>query len=149
MSVSYDLFTETFLSKITEYDFINLPDEDRTEIVDGYMKRAVSEFNRICKYDLSSTADDTSRQFNTDIPENEIDEIVDIISEAMIIQWLKPYLYKQELLENALNTRDFSTFSPEALLNRVKDLYKETCKKVKQDMREYSYNYGKLDELHL
>lgn len=40
MSVSYDLFTGAFLSKITEFEFINLPDEDKASIVDEYMKRA-------------------------------------------------------------------------------------------------------------
>lgn len=149
MNITYDLFTEAFLSKITEYEFVKLPDEDKEKIVDGYMKKAIVEFSKVCKYDLSSAANDEARQFDVEVPENEVDEIVDIISEAMIIQWLKPYLYKQELLENALNTRDFTTYSPEALLNRVKELYNETRKKVKQDIREYSYNYGKLDELHL
>ena len=52
MSISYDVFTGAFLGKVTEYDFLRLDDHDRNATVDGYMKRACAEFNKICKYDL-------------------------------------------------------------------------------------------------
>ena len=45
MSVSYDIFTGHFLDKVKEYDFIKLDEYDRTKVVDGYMKRACSQFN--------------------------------------------------------------------------------------------------------
>lgn len=149
MGIPYNNFTGAFLSKISEYDFINIPEEDRTEIVDGYMKRAFSAFKKICKYDFVSNANDISREFDVDIPEENIDEIVDIVSDGMIVQWLKPYVYKQELLENVLNTRDFTTYSPAELLHRVGSAYAKAQKDYTQAIREYSYNTGRLDELHL
>lgn len=149
MAVSYDAFTGAFLSKISEYDFINIPNEDRTAIVDGYMKRAIQAFKKNCKYDLVSTGDDTVREFTVDIAYTDIDEIVDIVSDGMIVQWLKPLAYKQELLENALNTRDFTTYSPAELLHRVSEVYTKAQKDYIRAIREYSYNNGKLSELHL
>lgn len=149
MSIPYDSFLGAFLSKISEYDFISLPDEDRNAIVDGYMKRAVAAFKKNCKYDLSSNTDDESREFSVDIPETDVDELIDIISEGMVVQWLKPYVYKQELLENTLNTRDFTTYSPAELLHRVGEAYKKAQRDYTQAIREYSYNNGKLSDLHL
>lgn len=149
MSIPYDTFTGAFLAKITEYDFIRIPDEDRTTIVDGYMKRAVNDFKKNCKYDLTSTGDDDTREFSVSIAEADVDEIIDIVSEGMIVQWLKPYVYKQDLLENVLNTKDFTTYSPSELLHRVSNAYAKAQKDYKQAIREYSYNYGKLSELHL
>ena len=149
MSIPYDSFLGAFLSKISEYDFIDLPDEDRDEIVDGYMKRAVSAFKKNCKYDLSSSANDALREFSVDIPEADADELIDIVSDGMVVQWLKPYIYKQELLENKLNTRDFTTYSPAELLHRVGEAYKKAQKDYTQAIREYSYNNGKLSDLHL
>ena len=55
--------------------------------------------------------DDTLREFTDDFDESDIDEIIDILTEGMLVHWLKPYLYKQELLENSLNTADFTTYS--------------------------------------
>ena len=97
MSISYDAITNAFLSKVTEFEFLQIPEEDRTTIIDGYMKRAVTAFKNVCQYDLTAY-DDTLREFTDDFGEADIDELLEIISEGMIVQWLKPYVYKQELL---------------------------------------------------
>lgn len=149
MSVPYDLFTRAFLSKISEYDLIQLDEADRTEIVDEYMKRAISAFKKSCGHDLFSTRDDMIREFMIDIPDEDIDELAEIISEGMVVQWLKPYVYKQELLENVLNSRDFSTYSPAELLLRVGNAYSKAQKDYTQMIREYSFNHGDLTALHL
>ena len=149
MSVSYDIFTGAFLSKITEFELLKLADIECQELVDGYMKRAISSFSRVCKYDLISTSDDINRVFNIDIDDDSIDEIVDIVSEGMVVQWLKPYVYRQEILENAINTRDFTTYSPAELLMRVGDAYSKAQKDYTQMIREYSFNKGNLSDLHL
>ena len=148
MSISYDVFTGAFLGKVTEYGF---PTDafDRNKVVDAYMKRAISEFKKVCKYDLVSTADDNIREFLVDIPPEDIDELATIISEGMLVQWMKPYLYRQENLENALNTRDFSGYSPAALLSQIRDTYNMVQRGFTNMVREYSYNHGDLTDLHL
>lgn len=147
MSISYDTFSEAFLSKVTEYGFPT-KDFERNSMVDGYMKRALSEFKKICKHDLSAYADDKIREFLIDIPSDELDEIVNIVSEGMLVQWMKPYVYRQENLENVLNTKDYSTYSPAELLFRIKDTYTMVKKDFTNMMREYSYNHGDLASLH-
>ena len=149
MGVSYDLFGGAFLAKITEYEFLQLPAADRTQIVDGYMKKAIVAFKKNCKYDLTTTADDSSREFGVDIADEDIDELAEIISEGMVVQWLKPYIYQQENLQNALNTRDFSTYSPAELLMRIGNAYEKAQKDYIQMIREYSYNHGDLSDLHI
>lgn len=149
MSIPYDSFIGSFLNKITEFEFVAIPTEDSTKIVDGYLKRAVNAFRKNCRYDLTSAINDETREFDVDIPDEDIEEIIDIVSEGMVVQWLKPYVYKQELLENALNTRDFTTYSPAELLKQVKDAYNGAQKDYTQMIREYSYNHGDLTDLHL
>ena len=149
MSVPYDKFTDAFLSKVTEYDFIKMRDYERNSMIDGYMKRVIAEFRKICKYDLSTTADDIAREFRVEIPEDDLDEILDIVSEGMLVQWMKQYITKQENLENILSTRDFSTYSPAALLQRVREVHDSIRKDFTNMMREYSYNHGDLSDLHL
>lgn len=149
MSVPYDLFTGAFLAKITEYEFANMADHERCAQVDGYMKRAISAFKKICKYDLTTTADDNIREFDVEIEQEDLDEVVDIVSEGMLVQWMKPYTYQQESLENALSTKDFSTYSPAELLLRIGNAYAAARKEFTSMMREYSYNHGDLTDLHL
>ena len=149
MSVSYDVFTDAFLSKITDFEIFRLDDETRVSAVDGYMKRAISQFSHICEYNFDNTGDDTVREFSVDIPVSHLTEIADIVSEGMLVQWLKPYVFKQELFENALNTKDFSTYSPAELLMRIGNAYAQAQKNFTQLIREYSYSHGDLTELHL
>lgn len=149
MGIPYDAFTSAFLSKITEYEFLSIPDENRVTIIDGYMKRAITSFNKICVFDFTGAADDGNREFNLDVPDEDMDEILEIVSEGMVVQWLKPYLYKQELLESVLNTRDFTTYSPAEMLARVGSAYQNAQRDYTQMVREYSFNHNDLTELHL
>ena len=148
MSVPYDMFTGAFLGKVTEYDFISLDEYDRNNMVDGYMKRACSQFDKICKYDLSDR-DDLIRQFRMNVPDDEIDEILDIVSEGMLVQWMKPYVFKQDNLVQLLNTKDFTAYSPAELFRQISSAYSSANKRFVGMMREYSYNHGDLTELHL
>lgn len=151
MSLSYDVFTTAFLSKITEYDLLTLDDNSRHEVVDGYMHKSLNNgtFKKVCKYNFSAIKDDDNRVFDIEIPDDILDEIVDIVSEGMVTYWLKPYVNKQEILENVLNTKDFTTYSPAELLLRVGNAYKDTHKQYMNMIREYSYNHGDLTDLHL
>ena len=149
MSIPYDTFVGAFLAKITEYDLLSLSEYDQEQAVDGYLKRAVSAFKYICTYNLTDSADDNERVFNVDVNPNDVDELVEIISEGMLVQWLKPYVYKQEILSNVLNSRDWTTYSPAEMLMRVGNAYKKAQDDYTQMIREYSYNHGDLTVLHL
>jgi len=149
MSISYDDFTNAFLSKILEYNFLSLDLEEATSIVDGYMITAISQFKKNCLYDLTTTRDDEHRTFDVDISAEDKDEIVDIIACGMVVQWIKPYVNQQELLQNVLSTRDFDTYSPAELLLRVGNAYKSAQKEFVQAIREYSYNHGDLTSYHI
>ena len=148
-NIQYDLFINASLQKISEFDFLTLDEEDRNEIVEGYMHRAISEFSYVCSYDLVSTRNDELREFEVEIPDRILLEIINIVTEGMLVQWMKPYMYNQELLQNVLNTRDYTTYSPSELLYRVTEAYKESQQNFTRMIREYSYRHGDLTVLHL
>ena len=54
-----------------------------------------------------------------------------------------------QLLQNVLNTRDFTQYSPAELLLRVGNAYAKAQHDYTQMIREYSYNHGDLGDLHL
>jgi len=150
MILPYDAFTEAFLDKVTEYKFCRLPQENRQAIVDGYMKRACAQFSEVCMYNISE-GDDVERTYT--IGDNatpaEIDEIIDIVTEGMLVQWFKPYFFKQENLENMLATADYTRYSPAELTYRITNAYKTCNKEFVARMREYSYRHGDLTNLYI
>ena len=148
MSIAYDSFVSAFLDKVKTYEFLKLEEDGRDNIVLGYFRRALSGFKWVCEYDFS-LYDAETRCFTDEFKEADIDEIIDIVSEGMIVQSMKPYTYSQQNLENVLNTRDFTTYSPAELLMRVGNAYEKAQKDFTKMMREYSYNHGDLTDLHL
>lgn len=147
MSVSYDDFVGAFLNKITEYEFIKMDDEDRERVVDLYLHNACAEFQHICLYDLTDYNDET-RVFNFDVAPEDRYELINIISQGMVVQWFSMYFHKQDNLENLLNTRDFTAYSPAELTYRITNAYEKTSKKFTQMMRDYSYFHNDLTVLH-
>lgn len=152
MSITYDSIREDFLLKINEFkllDLINRGDDDyAAKVIDSYMRRAISEFKHVCGYDFS-LKDDESGEFVDEFSIGDVDEIVNIITDGMVVQWLKPYVNQQELLENTINTRDYTTYSPSELLYRIGNAYNKAKFDYVQATREYSYNHGDLTTLHL
>lgn len=149
MSIPYGAFTGAFLSKISEFELLGLDDNIRSEVIDGYRKRAITAFRKNCRVDLFTTGDDELQEYCVEVSEEDADELVDIISEGMVVQWLKPFVYQQELLQNVLNTRDYTLYSPAELLMRVGNAYAKAQKDYTQMIREYSYNHGDLTDLHI
>lgn len=148
MTVSYDIFTKAFLDKITEYRLCTFSENNRQSLVDGYMKRACAKFSEVCIYDISNGNDETRTFEIEDITQGEVDEIVDIISEGMLVQWMKPYVFMQKNLEMILVTPDHSVHSQAELVNRVTGLYTYCEKNYTRMVREYSFRHGDLSGLH-
>ena len=149
MAIPYDAFTGAFLDKISEFELLQLDDNIRTEMIDNYRKRAVSAFRKNCRKDLFTTGNEETRTYDIDVDDADLDELVDIISEGMIVQWMRPYVYQADLLRNLMNTRDYTLYSPAELLLRVGNQYKSAQRDFTQMIREYSYNHGDLSGLHL
>lgn len=149
MTVSYDVFTAAFLNKMTEYRFSGMRVSARQEIVDGFMKRACSRFGSICKYDITG-GDDETRTFTLDgITNAELDEIADIVSDGMVLQWMKPYVYAGSNFKQNLVTLDHSYHSQAELVNRITSAYSKCERDFVNRLREYSYRHGDLTDLHI
>ena len=141
----YKAFIDTFLDKISDYKLLNYEDYLVDEIAVGYMKRVCTKFDKICQADLSQQ-DDNEYAFLSD----EIDdEIIDIVTDGMVVEWLRQYVNNSDNLENILNTKDFTMYSSKNLLAEIKSLYQDEQKAFTNSMREYSYNHGDLSNLHL
>lgn len=149
MTVHYETFTEVFLLKVSEHDFLRFPEEDRQAIADRYMKLACAKFAEVCKYDIAN-GDDIARQYTLDgATDSEVDEILDIVSEGMLMYWMKPMMYKQENLEQILNNVDYTAYSPAELTKQVKAVYTDCRDHFTNLVNEYSYRHGDLSDLHL
>lgn len=140
----YARFIDAFMEKVTEYKFLQYTDDELFTLGTKYMKNACLKFRKICKADLAAF-DDGERVFLADID----DEVVDIVSDGMVVEWLRPYRNNADNLENVLNTKDFTMYSSANLLAQTREALNEAEKQFVQRMREYSFDHGDLTALHL
>lgn len=140
MATAYTKIYESFLDKVEDYDLADMVEEDAEQLMLGWLKQAVVKFGESCKKDLHEVDGDS---FVGDLDENEID----ILSEGMIEAWLKPRRNNLELLKNGLNTKDFTTFSPANLLDKVNDTYLQAHANYLSRIKEYSYIQNDVGDL--
>jgi hypothetical protein len=142
MATQYSDVYNTFLGKVTDYDLPKFEDTEKEDILYGYLKSACVNFKKVCKVDLYDR-NDTLEQFNNDLD----DEIIDIISELMLVEWLKPKVLSTENLKNCLSTKDFSLFSPANLLKEIRETLKECKQESRRLINNYSFAHADFTEL--
>ena len=142
MNTTYDDVIESFLGKITEYDWYKYTDAEKDEIIEQYMISACSKW-RNSGLDLKDRNNDT-RTFNSQLS----DEHIDIIITGMVVEWLKPKLYNSDKLKAFLNTKDFNLTSPQGILSQIREVYNGARIEFKVMKSEFSFNNGNVNEVN-
>lgn len=141
MSTSYSQVFEVFANKITDFEWHKYVNEEIDEMLEKYMKSACAKF-RTCKIDLSDRNNEL-KQFNNELD----DEMIDIITTGMVVEWLSPKVYHSSNLQAFLNTRDFNIISPANLLAQVKSAFNECKIEFKSMVTDYSYHHSNVNEV--
>lgn len=140
MSTPYSSVFEVFLEKITDMELPLMEDDTvREKILTRYMTNACSRFNKVCLVDLGDRSNET-KEFNQELD----DEIIDIITENMMVEWLRPKLLFTDNLSNKLNTKDFSHFSPANLLKEIRETYDLINKRARGMINNYSHSHSPI-----
>ena len=133
MATTYKELYESVYSKIKDYDFVQMLEEDADEILHDYIRPAIVAFE-CCNQDLSDR-DETLGQFNFNLS----DVNFEILSNFMVITYLDSTFIRNSLMLQAhMSTTDFHKYDNSNVLGKaieVRDMYK---KENKQWMINYS-----------
>lgn len=140
MGTTYQTINNVFLGKISDFDLPGMLIEDAEEILYDLMISAITRFQKVSKSNLSNRND---KGFIGNLSDVEID----ILTEIMVENWLKPKLYNTDLLKNGLSTKDFSVFSPANLLNAIRNCYELAHSRSESLINKYSFDNNSLVEL--
>lgn len=166
--VKFDVFIDAFLFKITSYDYIDMDEDTFNLQMDSYLLAVCADFDRLFRSRVGLTFADRDlelRQFNWDFPTYEeqmkwrkhnrdyisLDEVINIISEGMVVKWMDGFLHSGDLLQygNLLQTRDFTVFSPSSFISSLGAIYDNARTRYKNLINEFSYNHANLTTLHM
>lgn len=137
---AYTTIYNSFLDKVNDYDLADMTPELAQTSMRGWLNQAVVRFLESCKKDLTQTEEGG---FTEDLDLMEID----ILTEGMVEAWLKPIRNNLDLLRNALSTKDFTTFSPANLLDKVNDTYSMAHANFLSRIKEYSFTRNDVGDL--
>lgn len=137
---AYTTLYNSFLDKVNDYDLADMTEAMAQTSMRGWLNQAVVRFLESCKKDLTQTEEGG---FSEDLDLMEID----ILTEGMVEAWLKPIRNNLDLLRNALSTKDFTTFSPANLLDKVNDTYSMAHANFLSRIKEYSFIRNDVGDL--
>ena len=140
MGTSYDDVINSFLLKISDDFLSSLSDIDFEKILDKYMISACSEFKKCTKL---KNRNDVLRQFNSELTNEESE----ILADLMVLEWLKPKMNSDELLEQRMTTKDYKMYSQGNHLDKLISLKKETKNDIHRRIVSYVYSSNSLDGL--
>ena len=136
MGTTYSEVFDNFKDNITDPDLLQFAQDLQDDMLLAIMKKAIAKCQRVVKQSIDlSLRNDDILEFEQHITE----EVLDILTEWMIVVWLKPYVNNIENLRNNVSTKDFSNFSPANLLDKIGDRYDKSRKYAKSITNEYSY----------
>lgn len=121
MGTPFTELYESVLTKIKDYDFLNLEESQVYEVLSDYLRPAIASF-RDCKQDLSQR---DKTQFKCRLTDTEIE----ILSNYMVIAYLDSnYIRVPLALKQTLSSKDFNAFSPANQLEKLISM-RETYRK--------------------
>lgn len=143
MSVPFSKIYDRALFNFKDHDLLIMDDDSRNELFFHFLEMAQSDFQHICKHDLSKR-DDELKEYTEDLNLEEIN----ILALGIAYHWLKFSTLDDDKLKNRLNTSDYTLYSPANNLNAINDLKKSILKEYRQSIKQYSYYNGDLTSLN-
>ena len=142
-SLKYDYIYSCFLSKVTDYKFVNIPTDDAYDLMNGWIKSAISK-PYIRKEFSSIYMDNEISHINFEIKsfideQSDIDYGTEIITMAMVIEWLEPQV------KSVLNTaqmfagKEQKFYSQANHLAELQTMLKDAKIEIRRIIRDHGY----------
>ena len=121
---------EMFLSKITDYKFLTLIDEEIEDEMFKYFKSARAKFYR-CRNSLEVV----DKKIQSDLTYYEIEVLVAL----MLVEYITPKLISGENMSQSLSDKDFKIYSQANQLREIRLLLNSMEAKAERMMTTYTY----------
>lgn len=132
MGTPFTVLYDSVLSKIRDYDFFNMKQDEIYEVLSDYLRPAIAAF-RSCKQDISKR---TEEGFECTLTDTE----VEILANYMTIAYLDSnYIRVPLALKQTLSSKDFNAFSPANHLDKMVEMREKYRKDNETLLVRYSY----------
>jgi hypothetical protein len=141
MATPFSNIFDNFLMKVSDYDFLEMTDEELEEDFKKYLKSACVKF-RQCEKALLDNFDAKSELFTVDLNYYE----VEILATLMMIEYLNPKIVASEHMKQIIGSREFRFYSQSKQLQELSNLRSVYRLEATQLIAEYTFSRG-LDNM--
>ena len=146
-SLLYEKIYSSLLRKVTDYDFLNMSDDDVTNTLTEYLHSTIAK--PYCRRMFSSISlDDELQEMEytlkvvSDESQDE-DFIIEMLSLGMLIEWTEPMVNSKLLQQQMITSSKESKFYSQAQhLSAVQSVYDNAVKKQRDLIRDRGYIYN-------
>lgn len=146
-SLSYnDDVYSNFLGKITDYNFVNIHEDDIYELMHGYLKSAISQ-PYVRRLFSSISMDDEIMEMTFEL-KNGVDEsadkdfIVEVLSKGMVIAWLEPQVKSTLNIAQMFGGKEQKFFSQAQQLSELKEMLSAAKAEQRRIICDHGYIYN-------
>lgn len=133
MATSYEKVYEIFLSKITDFNLIDMDDYSFDKMMLGWLNSSIVR-TRKCDHDLS-LRDDEAQEFTEDLSDLEIE----LLALGMVDAWVTPMLNSTELTLQFLGGKEEKFYSQSQQLTALQALKKENSLEMNRLHNYHTY----------
>lgn len=148
-SIEYDKIYSCFLSKITDYKFLNLPTDDAYDIMRGWLHSAISkpfvrkEFSTIAfKDDILMLDFEIKRSIDK---QSDEDYAVEIIAMGMVIEWIEPQVKSVVNMSQMFSGKEMKFYAQANHLSELKKMLDDAKVEIRRIIRDHGYFSGTLN----
>jgi hypothetical protein len=133
MATSYEKVYEIFLSKITDFNLIEVDDYSFDKMMCGWLKSSIVRVRK-CDHDLSRR-DDELQEFAEDLTDLEIE----LLALGMVDAWVTPMINSTELTLQFLGGKEEKFYSQSQHLAELRNLKKENALEMNRLHNYHTY----------
>lgn len=133
MATSYIKVYDRFLSKITDFNLVEVDDYSFDNMMQGWLNTSIVR-TRKCEHDLS-LRDDELQEFSEDLSDVEIE----LLALGMVDAWVTPMLNSTELTLQFLGGKEEKFYSQSQQLAELRNLKKENSLEMNRLHSYYTY----------
>ena len=133
MATPYEKIYERFLSKITDFNLVEIDDYSFDKMMQGWLNSSIVR-TRKCEHDLSLRSDETQ-----EFTENLSDLEIELLSLGMVDAWVTPMLNSTELTLQFIGGKEEKYYSQAQHLSELRNLKKENALEMNRLHNYYTY----------
>lgn len=141
MATPYEKVYQSFFSNITDYNLLELPEASLKENLNLWLKQGIA----MATYSTErvNKLDDILEEFEETLNNNEIQ----MIAKLMVVVYINTYLFKEDILAQSLNSKDYRAYSPANQNKALRELKEHINTEATVLMSRSSYSVDNLNAI--